>query len=109
MRWASALRWTPPPDAYAANAGLRSRWRPEGSECQRFEVLHDGGEMELIACPGETTEPHAFKAVMNLQVSKAHLDALAFVARLEKGLRPRQPARHITGILVNIAGDLSCR
>ena len=65
--------------------------------------------MELIACPGETTEPHAFKAVMNLQVSKAHLDALALVARLEKGLRPHQPACHITGILVNIAGDLSCR
>src|SRR5262245_3753106 len=50
----------------------RNRWRPgrvrrsEGSECQRFEVLHDGGEMELVACPGETAEPHAFKAVMNL-------------------------------------------
>ena len=33
--------------------------------------------MEFVACPGETAEPHAFKAVMNLQVSKAHLDALA--------------------------------
>ena len=60
----------------------------EYSEHKRFQVLHDGDEMELVACAGKTAEPHAFKAAMNLQMGKAHLDALALVARLEKGLCP---------------------
>jgi hypothetical protein len=29
--------------------------------------------VELIACPGETAQPHALEAVVNLQVGKAHL------------------------------------
>ena len=62
-------------------------------ECQGFKVLHDSGEMELVARTGKTSEPHAFEAVMNLQMGKAHLDALALVTRLEEGLRPHQAAR----------------
>src|SRR3954467_7514000 len=65
--------------------------------------------MEFIACSGETTEPHTFKAVMNLQVSETHLDAFALVARLKKGFRPHQPSRHVAGIFMDIAGDLSHR
>src|SRR5258705_11376102 len=95
--------------------GLRSqgrrlvRWRLEGSERQRFEVLHDGSKMELVACAGQPAEPHAFEAVVNLQMSKAHLDALALVTRLEECLRPHQAARQITCILMDVTGDLSCR
>ena len=61
--------------------------------------------MELVACAGKTAQPHAFKAVVNLPMGKAHLDALALVARLEKGLRPHQPARHVAGMLMKITGD----
>ncbi len=49
--------------------------------------------MELIARTGKTSQPHAFKAVVDLQMGKAHLDALALVTRLEEGLRPHQAAR----------------
>ena len=34
---------------------------------QRLEVLHDGGEKELIARAGKTSQPHALEAVVNLQ------------------------------------------
>jgi hypothetical protein len=36
--------------------------------------------MELVACAGKTAEAHSFKAMVNLQVGKAHLDAFALVA-----------------------------
>ena len=49
--------------------------------CHRFEVLHDGGEMELIACTGEPSQSHSLEAVMGLQVRKAHLDLFALIAR----------------------------
>jgi hypothetical protein len=52
------------------------------SERQGLEVLHDGGEKELIACAGKASQPHALEAVMTLQVGKAHLTAFALVARL---------------------------
>ncbi len=61
--------------------------------------------MELVACAGKTAQPHAFKPVVNLQMGETHLDALALVARLEKGLRPHQPACHVAGLLMKIAGD----
>ena len=66
---------------------------------QRLEVLHDGGEMELVACAGEASQPHPLEAVMGLQVRKAHLDALSLVARLDEGLGSHQPARHDRGHL----------
>ncbi len=47
---------------------------------ERFEVLHDGSEVELIARAGETTQSHPLEAMVGLQVRKAHLDLLAFVA-----------------------------
>jgi hypothetical protein len=40
-------------------------------------------------------------------MSKAHLNALAFISRLEEALCPHQPSRHIAGIFVNITGHLS--
>jgi hypothetical protein len=64
--------------------------------------------MEFVARTGKTSEPHAFEAVMDLQMGEAHLDAFALVTRPEKGLRLHQSARHIAGILVNIAWDFPC-
>ena len=46
---------------------------------ESLEVLNDGGEMELVAGAGDPSEPHAFDAVMALEVSEAHLDALSLV------------------------------
>ena len=40
--------------------------RPESSQRHGLKVLHDGGEMELIARAGKPTQPHAFEAVINL-------------------------------------------
>ena len=47
---------------------------------ESLEVLNDGGEMELVACAGKSSEPHAFEAMMNFEMCKPHLDALALVA-----------------------------
>ena len=76
---------------------------------QRLEVLRDGGEMEFVACAGKTSQTHPLEAAMGLQVREAHLDALSFIARFEEGLRPHQPTRQITCLLMKIAWDLSSR
>ena len=65
--------------------------------------------MEFVARAGKTSEPHAFEAMMDLQVGEAHLDAFAFVARLEECLCPHQPACQVTGIFMKIAGNLARR
>ena len=72
---------------------------------QRLEVLHDGGEMEFVACAGKTSQTHPLEAVMGLQVREAHLDALSFITRLVEGLGSHKPARHIPSVLVKISGD----
>jgi hypothetical protein len=36
--------------------------------------------MEFVARTGKTSQPHALEAVMNLQMSEAHLDAFSLVA-----------------------------
>ena len=56
--------------------------------CQRLEVLHDGGEVEFVACAGEAAQAHALEAVVGLQVCKAHLDLLALIARFVELGRP---------------------
>ncbi len=75
--------------------------------CQRLEVLHDGGEVEFVACAGEAAQAHALEAVVGLQVCKAHLDLLALIARFVELGRPHQGAGVIAGILVEIACDLA--
>ena len=35
-------------------------------------------------------EPHAFETMVGLEVSKAHLDALAFIPRLKEALCPHE-------------------
>ena len=76
---------------------------------QCFEVLHDGGEMELVACAGKTSQAHPLEAMMGLQMREAHLDALSFIARFVEGLCSHEPARHVAGMFMDIARDLSRR
>lgn len=76
-------------------------------ERHRLEILHDGGQVKLVAGAGETSEPHAFETVVGLEMSKAHLNALALIPRFEEALCPHEPSRHIAGVLVNITGYLS--
>ena len=66
---------------------------------QRFKVLHDGGEVELIACTGEAAQTHWLEAVMGRQVRNAHLDLLALVAGFGELGRFRQRAGKIAGFL----------
>src|SRR5438046_378473 len=41
-----------------------------------FQVLHDGCEVELVACTGKAAQPHTLETVVRLYVRKAHLDLL---------------------------------
>src|ERR1700722_3553322 len=81
----------------------------EGSKCQRLEVLDDGGEVEFVACTRQAAEPHAFEAVVNLQMGEAHLDTFALVARFGECLCLHLPPRDIAGVFMNVARDLSRR
>jgi hypothetical protein len=42
--------------------------------------------------------------MVGLEVSKAHLDALAFIPRLKEALCPHESSRPIAGIFVNVHG-----
>ena len=74
---------------------------------ERLEVLDDGGEVELVACPGETPQAHTLEAVMGFEVRKSHLDLLALVARLFELWRTHEAAGMIAGILMDVACDLA--
>ena len=54
----------------------------QGIEAPRLQVLYDGREKKFVAGAEEPAEPHAFETMVGLEVSKAHLDALAFIPRL---------------------------
>src|SRR5262245_9868344 len=58
--------------------------------------------MELVACAGKATQPHAFEAVMRLQMRKAHLDPLPLIARFQERLRLHLAASDVAGRLVDI-------
>ena len=76
--------------------------------CQRFEVLRDSREMELVTRTGKATQAHALEAMMGLQVREPHLDALSLITRLDEGFGSHEPACHIPGVLVKITGDFPC-
>jgi hypothetical protein len=65
--------------------------------------LNDGGEMERVASAGKAPKSHAFKAVMRLQMCKAHLDPLPLIARFQERLRLHLAASDVPGVLVDIA------
>jgi hypothetical protein len=90
--------WASQPDRRSTTSDLprplRNRrthsacWRAEQTERHRLEVPHDGGKVKLVTRAGEPSEPHAFKAMVHLEVSKTHLNALAFIPRFEEVLCP---------------------
>src|SRR5580704_562697 len=84
-----------------------SGWGPKGSECKCFEVLHNGGEMKLVARAGKSPEPQPLEAVVCLQVREAHFNTLPFVSRLGKRLCLHLPSCDIAGVLMDIARDLA--
>jgi hypothetical protein len=84
----------------------RDGWT-KGSKRQGLQVLYDGREKKLVACARETSEPHTFETVMGLEMSKAHLDTLAFIPRLKEALCPHESSRPIAGVFVNVTGYLS--
>jgi hypothetical protein len=65
----------------------RDGWT-EGSKRQGLEVLYDGGEVKFVTRAGKPSQPHAFETVVGLEMSKAHLNALAFIPRFEEALCP---------------------
>src|SRR4029077_12372993 len=79
----------------------------EGSKREGFQVLYDCREMKFVTRTGEPSEPHAFETMVGLEVSKAHLDALAFIPRLKEALCSHEPSRSIAGVFVNVTGHLS--
>src|ERR1700730_9866033 len=80
-----------------------SGWGPKGSERKCFEVLHNGGEMKLVARAGKSPEPQPLEAVVCLQVREAHFNTLPFVSRLGKRLCLHPPSCDIAGVLMDIA------
>ncbi len=83
------------------------RRRPPDADRKRFEVLHDCGEVELVAGAGETSQSHALEAMVGLQVRKSHLDLLALISRFGELRRHHKSTSLIAGILVNIARDFT--
>src|SRR5450631_3212039 len=65
--------------------------------------------MEFIASARKPSEAQALKTVMGLEVSETHLDPLSLIARLKESLGLHLAARHIAGVLVEIARNLSRR
>src|SRR5262245_66680616 len=72
-----------------------------------LQVLHDGGEVELVASAGKAAQPHTLKTVVRLQVRKAHLDLLALVTGFDELRCTHQGARRIPCLLMHVARDLS--
>src|SRR6266508_4233684 len=72
-----------------------------------LQVLHDGSEVELVACTGKAAQPHTLEAVVGLQVRKAHLDLLALVTGFGELRCTHQGARRIACVLMYGAGGLS--
>jgi hypothetical protein len=74
-------------------------------EC--FEVLHDGGDMELVARAGEASQTNALEAIVGFQVRDAHLDPLPLIAGLLECWRTHERPRLVTGLFVHAARHLA--
>ena len=76
---------------------------------ERFEVLHDGREVELVARTDEAAQTHSLKAMVGLQMRKAHLDPLPLIAGLLDLRRAHECARMVTGFFVHVAWHFALR
>jgi hypothetical protein len=63
------------PSASSENWGASGR--VAGLICERLKILRDGCEDELVMGAGQAPQSHALKAMLNLQMGKAHLYFLA--------------------------------
>src|SRR3954471_13510215 len=81
--------------------------RPPYMVGEGFQVLHDGCEVELVACTGKAPQPHTLETVVRLYVRKAHLDLLALVTGSGELRRSHQGARRIACVLMHVARDFS--
>lgn len=63
--------------------------------------------MELVTRAGQSSKSHALKSVVDLEVSKTHLDALTFVSGFEEALCPHKPTCHIPGVFLQITRDMA--
>ena len=75
--------------------------------CKRLEVLHDCGEVELVARAGKTSQSHTLETVMRLKVRKTHLHLLAIVTRFVESWGTIKCTGLIASILVDVARDLA--
>src|SRR6266478_9305216 len=76
--------------------------RPPDMVGEGLQVLHDGGEVELIASAGKAPQPHTLETVVRLQVRKAHLYLLALVTGFGELRCTHQGARCIPCVLSNL-------
>jgi len=61
--------------------------------------------LELITRTCEPSQSHPLEVMMGLEVSKPHLNLLAFIARFLKLRSAHERPRMIAGILVDVARD----
>src|ERR1700680_1029264 len=79
------------------------RWPPDAHR-KRLEVLHDCGEVELVADAREASQPHALEAMMGLEVREPHLHLLPFIPRLIV----LWCATERTGVVARLFVDVTC-
>jgi hypothetical protein len=65
--------------------------------------------MKLVAGAGKSSEPHSLEAMVDFEMRKTHLNALALVTRLEETLGSHQSACQIACILVDVTRNLPRR
>ena len=65
--------------------------------------------MKFIPGTGESPEPHSLEAMVDFEVGKSHLNALALVTRLEETLGSHQSAGKVASILVDVTRNLPRR
>src|SRR5262245_34530251 len=75
--------------------------------CKGLKVLHDGSQVELVACTGKAPQAHTFETVVGLQVGKAHLDLLSLITGFGELRRPYQGASRVASVLMHVARDPS--
>ena len=65
--------------------------------------------MKLVAGAGKSSEPHSLEAMVDFEMRKTHLNALALVTRLEETLGSHQSACQIACVLVDVTRNLPRR
>ena len=65
--------------------------------------------MKLVAGAGKPSEPHSLEAMVDFEMRKTHLNALALVTRLEETLGSHQSACQIACVLVDVTRNLPRR